>query len=540
MTETTEPPGANMGFRATEHHKRGRAMRSYFISARLAVLFKLFVIGCVASTLAAHYYVSPLGSDANSGTSESDAFATIQAAADVALNPGDIVTIRAGTYKERVKVKGEGERGNEIVFQADGEVIMDGTGMIAMGFVPGDWSGIHETDQSSGNHWIILDGITFTNFRHTTGDDNNQVTVNPSTGWTIRNCTFKKVHLATNCRGHYCTIEDCEFDSLYSHACVAYGGTGLTVRNVSITNGNLNQEEVSYSAVNKFLHTDSCVVENITSEGHVGPGWWFDWSNTNFVFRNNVVRNCRGRDDGWNWEGPGMWIEVNQDANGRIYNNLIEGCTGGGIVIMESQDIEIFNNLVRNCGSGVELRNCACYNPDLGEEPREYIARLNFHDNFFEGWNGAAVVTSIDHNRWDFNPADKGIVFDNNSYCRPEGAALFSWYDFDGERQEYYTLDEVRGVLGLEANGELSCEPGDIIGVEAAHVNRPAHRVASPAVFKVAGDKLSLHRAVQGTSAPSAVYDLCGRRVRTFNQDGSGGVNSQVARKLYIIRRETQ
>ena len=48
------------------------------------------------------YYVSPKGSDAGSGTL-TDPFKTIQHALDVAVNPGDTVEVRAGTYHERIE-----------------------------------------------------------------------------------------------------------------------------------------------------------------------------------------------------------------------------------------------------------------------------------------------------------------------------------------------------------------------------------------------------------------------------------------------------
>ncbi len=50
--------------------------------------------------LAAEYHVSPYGNDASPGTSERP-FRTIQHAAGLA-KPGDIITVRAGTYRERI------------------------------------------------------------------------------------------------------------------------------------------------------------------------------------------------------------------------------------------------------------------------------------------------------------------------------------------------------------------------------------------------------------------------------------------------------
>lgn len=73
------------------------------------------------------YYVAPDGNDSNSGLKTSDAWRTIQHAADT-VNVGDIVMIAGGKYQERVRIRATGEAQAPIVFKAmPGEkVVMDG------------------------------------------------------------------------------------------------------------------------------------------------------------------------------------------------------------------------------------------------------------------------------------------------------------------------------------------------------------------------------------------------------------------------------
>jgi hypothetical protein len=59
-------------------------------------------------TCKAQYFVSPSGSDSNSGTSMSDALKTIGAATQLALEAGDCVTVADGTYDETVLVTSSG------------------------------------------------------------------------------------------------------------------------------------------------------------------------------------------------------------------------------------------------------------------------------------------------------------------------------------------------------------------------------------------------------------------------------------------------
>jgi hypothetical protein len=92
------------------------------------------------------FYVSKTGDDGNSGTSEVGAFLTINKAASVALNPGDIVNIGAGTYTETttvastnfsVAVMSSGTLAEPIIFQAlagdEGTVIIDSE-LVNIGF----------------------------------------------------------------------------------------------------------------------------------------------------------------------------------------------------------------------------------------------------------------------------------------------------------------------------------------------------------------------------------------------------------------------
>jgi len=66
---------------------------------------------------AAGFHVAPGGSDANPGTKKAP-FCTIQRAAGLA-QPGDIITVHAGTYRERINPPRGGESDRKrIVYQA--------------------------------------------------------------------------------------------------------------------------------------------------------------------------------------------------------------------------------------------------------------------------------------------------------------------------------------------------------------------------------------------------------------------------------------
>jgi len=79
---------------------------------------------------AAEYFVSPQGSDSNSGT-EQRPFATIHKAASV-LKPGDTCYLREGVYREVLHPEQSGEPGAEITFSnwQNEEVVISGADVI--------------------------------------------------------------------------------------------------------------------------------------------------------------------------------------------------------------------------------------------------------------------------------------------------------------------------------------------------------------------------------------------------------------------------
>ena len=80
------------------------------------------------------FHVSPKGTDAASG-SQQDPFRTVQQAADVA-QPGDVVLVRPGTYRERVSPPRGGSAGKPIVFRS---VVRHGAIIKGSDLISGPW-----------------------------------------------------------------------------------------------------------------------------------------------------------------------------------------------------------------------------------------------------------------------------------------------------------------------------------------------------------------------------------------------------------------
>jgi Tol biopolymer transport system component len=96
-------------------------------ASRRKLLIEILEDRCLPSS----YYVATTGSDQNSGTL-SQPFATIQHALNVGTHPGDTISVRAGTYHEKVSFPASGSvAGGFITLQAyPGEqAVLDGTGV---------------------------------------------------------------------------------------------------------------------------------------------------------------------------------------------------------------------------------------------------------------------------------------------------------------------------------------------------------------------------------------------------------------------------
>ncbi len=114
---------------------------------RLLLPLGLALLLCPTPTKATNYYISPTGNDANSGTSEAQAWQTLDRLAQVqyALQPGDKVLLkRGGIYRGTLPVSSSGTAGAQVLFGAYGNGAKP---IVAGSDLPGNWV-VHQ-----GNIW---------------------------------------------------------------------------------------------------------------------------------------------------------------------------------------------------------------------------------------------------------------------------------------------------------------------------------------------------------------------------------------------------
>lgn len=400
------------------------------------------------------YYVSPSGNDGNAGTSASP-FLTINHAAQVA-GAGDVVTIRAGQYRESVIVRNSGTRQKPIVFQAEqrgGVVLTGGT----YKFEPAGWTG---GKMASGPLYVTVRGLIFRAYARIDDTSNTAAAAKAATGWTYEDCLFDSAgRWGLDIRGDSVTVVRSTFQYNYQHAFTAWGPTtgavgpddpkfvgieGLRVIDV-VVRGNYTSNEVMSSALSsrivKFLGTKGTLVDNMESYENWGPGLWLDYANAKYTIRNSYFHDNRYKGTGQS-PGRGLHLEVDWSP-GLVENNVFYHNTDEAIALNNSQGVEVRYNLM------VDHTQCIrMYNGDRGSS--FVLKDLNIHDNFCKRWSSNGAIQAI---YGTFTTPDQmNIKLDGNAYD-PGASDWLTWWPGVGS---VATIEGMQRLLGWEARGRVA------------------------------------------------------------------------------------
>jgi hypothetical protein len=182
----------------------------------------------------------------------------------------------------------------------------------------------------------------------------------------------------------------------------------------------------------KLSLTRNAVVRNNFAHDNLGAGLWTDINNYNTLYEQNHTRANLG---------AGIMHEISYHAI--IRNNIIEEergrpgpWGGGGILIAESSDVEVYGNTLIDCNNGivgVEVDR------ELDPETNQpyHLRNLSVHDNVIEQKSGtaAAVITNTGSTlifaQWNNR-------FTHNTYLLPDGTGrYFEWLDHSYNSAEW-------------------------------------------------------------------------------------------------------
>jgi hypothetical protein len=189
----------------------------------LAILLTVFAF---TQALAANYFVSIAGNDANQGT-EDQPWRTIGKAGNT-LAAGDIVYVQTGTYPETVTISASGSAGNYISYIAQGTVKVK------------NWI-------VNSKNYIVLDGFTNDPTTYNLGNYNFFVQVIGTSSYiTVRNftltmpngvggvCQNESGHIKTGTGTSYVTIDNNTLVGSCYYPAINWGGSHQTYSNNTI------------------------------------------------------------------------------------------------------------------------------------------------------------------------------------------------------------------------------------------------------------------------------------------------------------------
>ena len=368
-------------------------------------------------------YVSPSGANANDGTVSSP-FRTISHA-EAAARPGDVVCVRAGTYREEVRLTRSGAKSSRItVSGAPNELaIIDGTGL-----------SVGPTDALLG----IADGTNYVTVRDLTiRNSSGRGIVNGGSHNRVINSTITRIRNA---------------------------GLLTTNWSAAATHNEYVGNEISYAVQSNDCHvpSDPCVTKggwesavNVYDQGAGAVG-------------HNLYANNRIHDN----DGEGMTLMDHDVVRGNtVYDNF-----GAEIYLDRKQDVMVEGNLLyesetvylpigQNQSYRLLARGIGLADEYTPARTSHNIIRNNMLINFRDGiqfWNaitGSGLIDNVIDNNTIVNSWDYGISFDTSSFTT--GTVLRN--NLVVPRRGELTRG-VKGVSGIDLSANLFVSrgaPGD-------------------------------------------------------------------------------
>jgi hypothetical protein len=195
-------------------------------------------------------------------------------------------------------------------------------------------------------------------------------------------------------------------------------GTGIVIENVEIGHNNYAGFSEGWEAGGtKFVKADGLIVRKACVHNNDGPGLWTDIDNINIVYADNLVFGNMA--DGIKHE-ISYSAKIHGNTVARNGHEKLNWLWGSQILIQNSQDVEVFNNVVEvgaKFGNGISVinqdRGTGRYGP--------WVSKNNsVHNNTIvhlapKGMNG--VIADHDEEWFDNEAANK---FEDNEYVVPD------------------------------------------------------------------------------------------------------------------------
>lgn len=370
------------------------------------------------------------------GTLPATPTSTTDIAGAVTISPGASIQDAVDANPDGTTfILSPGEYRGQIVSPRNGNVFVGSPGAVLVG------DGASAAFIGSGVNGVVIEGLEIRGYEP--GHEAAAIrSSDGSRGWTIReNEITDIVGIAVNVATEWQVIGN------HLHHNTQYGirgaGGDILIEGNEISFNNQSGATNPYCCAGgtKFVHVSGLILRNNYVHHNVGPGLWVDGFSTNTLYEGNtVVANTHA----------GIKHEIS--CNAVIRDNYAEGngfgvphwVEGGGIVVMNSPNVEVVGNTVVNNNDGIGGINADRDVPEGHPCPLE-LRDLYVHNNMVvmeEGHSGIADSLNADvFTEWNNR-------FENNSYELGSNSTYFRWSDGEVTGDEWL-------AAGNDANGTI-------------------------------------------------------------------------------------
>jgi|GEM_PF-6341153 len=405
-----------------------------------------------------NYYVSPSGSDKNTGLSEAEAFASLEQAAAI-LSAGCTVFVMPGTYEEEVIQEAKGREDAPIVWIAFDSAQIP----VIKGKGGGGWSETYglTLDRADHTHLVMLkatdfsfglyaDSCTGLLVDRCVANDNFKtgILIEKSTNVVVRHCSARN-NAVNNSKGEGNGIwaEDCynvlfDADTGNGNGAEPWGGTGLQF--FKCHGGEM------VSGVADSNRGNGILIEDCTDIVVRGNTCFYNFADFSF--------------DDW-WCG-GIWVDGGHDIT--VEQNLFAYTEGADIEISDEDSTDPTGYIVRNnvCIGGywgiwiggLESGEVYCNTVVDNTEAGIWVSDPNYYPGPAKNVTVVNNIVSMSGKPGlliDAGSCDATCSFDYNLYHNTSGSVVVNWegniVSFDS-----YVVSSGWGTHSLEANPEFS------------------------------------------------------------------------------------